>query len=90
MLAAVQVLTDTDAVPDNAAFAMAAAWGHSVNGTFETIEGQLALALDDLERFVVVVAANITLRHGRCSLHAHRPTEVTAGVIEDPERRLEQ
>jgi hypothetical protein len=53
-----------DAVAHNSAIAMRADRRHSVNGTFEAIEGLRPALLRDLERLVVIVAACVTLRHG--------------------------
>src|SRR5205807_9549091 len=65
MGAAIHPAASLDAMPDDRAMAMRAAWGHRVDRAFETVEAHRAAAGRDLERLVVVVAANVAFGHLR-------------------------
>lgn len=64
MLGAIRAAEDHatrfDAVPDDAAIAVSAPRGQCVNGTFERIEIMGYAVRNDLDRLIVIIAANFT------------------------------
>jgi hypothetical protein len=52
-------------MPDDAAAAMAAGGGELLDRAFEAVERVFLAGLHDLKGLVVVIAANIALRHGQ-------------------------
>ena len=63
MCAAINRAALLNSMPQDATGAMRAGRRHGVNGAFEAVEGQCPALLRDLKRFVVIIAAYVTLRH---------------------------
>src|SRR5436190_8988107 len=63
MSAAIDLAAGFDAVADNGAIAMGAARRHRVDRAFEAVEIHRAAGAGDLERLVVIVAADIAFGH---------------------------
>lgn len=65
------------AVPNHTAVAVRASGSHRLDGALEAVECHRPIALDDLERLVVIVAADIALWHGL--LLSNRAAKVATG-----------
>jgi hypothetical protein len=67
---AVEMTSDFYTVPDHPALAMLANRRNRLNCTFEAVECMLLTGGDQLESFIVLVAADFALGHN--FLHGHR------------------
>jgi len=67
--AAIHLASGLDPVADDLAAAMGARGSHCLDRAFEAVEGHRTAGAPDLERFIVIVAADIACRHRMSPSH---------------------